>query len=80
MPLFVGIRDGAVFVGHKSYSGLVYRGISDPSRRSTLIVVGYPGSAPIRWYTRWGFLRSKGKGRTHAAGMRIFGCPLEKGI
>ena len=38
MPPFVGIRDGAFLVGLKSYSGLVYRGISDPTRRSTLNV------------------------------------------
>ena len=48
MSPFVGIRDGAVFVGHKSYSGLVYRGISDPSRRSTLNVkIWLGGSAKV---------------------------------
>ena len=39
MPPFVGIRDGAFSVGLKSYSGLVYRGISDPTRRPTVFVV-----------------------------------------
>ena len=38
MPPFVGIRDGAFFVGLKSYSGLVYLGISDPNRRPTVFV------------------------------------------
>ena len=39
VPPFVGIREEAFSVGHKSYSGLVYRGISDPTRRSTEFVV-----------------------------------------
>ena len=38
VPPFVGKRDGAFSVGRKSYSGLVYRGISDPTRRPTVFL------------------------------------------
>ena len=38
------------------------------------------GCAPIRWYTRWGFLRSKEKVEHTPAVRGFFGCPLEKGM